>query len=256
MERVELITWTLIVLSLVSLPLSFALSSTVPLVFLVVSIAWLISPMFFIEDRAVFNLCLAHSIFFLTLYVRVLVSSSASPIDQDYLFTYHLEQAAALIVLVVLARRFFSFSALRVTKNGIIRALIIGLAVGLPYGVLDHLSGEGLIDMPTMGVVNTFIWIATLAVFVGLLEELLFRGVIYRAARGLVGPRTASLYQAILFSAVHYPNPLSALAAALLFAVIMVYLVERTGNILAPSAAHAANNTVWMMLGRFYPISI
>ena len=101
--------------------------------------------------------------------------------------------------------------------------------------------------------------IASTAVFqffgAGFGEEILFRGIFYRTARALVGPRTASLYQAVLFSAVHYPNPLSALAAALLFAVIMVYIVERTGNILAPSAAHAANNTVWMMLGRFSPIS-
>ena len=255
MEKVELTTWTLIALSLVSLPLAFILSSSIPAVFLVVSVAWLISPMFFVEDRAIFNLCLAHSLFFLTLYVRVLVSSAAGPLDQDYLFTYHLEQAVALVVLVLLTRRLLSFQAMRITKTGMVRALVIGAAVGLPYGVLDHLSGEGLIEMPAMNMLNTFIWIATLAVFVGLLEEILFRGIFYRTARALVGPRTASLYQAVLFSAVHYPNPLSALAAALLFAVIMVYIVERTGNILAPSAAHAANNTVWMMLGRFSPIS-
>jgi membrane protease YdiL (CAAX protease family) len=255
MERVELITWTLLTASLVSIPLAFVLSSSLPVVFLIVSVSWLLSPMFFTEDRALFNLCLAHSLFFLILYVRVLVSSAAEPVDQDHLFTYHLEQGVALLVLLVLARRFFSFPALRLTRDGLVRALLIGLAVGLPYGVLDQASGEGLIEMPSMGFVNTFIWIATLAVFVGLLEELLFRGILYGAARGLVGSRMASLYQAVLFSAVHYPNPLSALAAALLFSVVMVYILERTGNLFAPAAAHAANNTVWMMLGRFAPIT-
>ena len=118
------------------------------------------------------------------------------------------------------------------------------MAIGLPYGVLDHISGEGLVDFPQMSFASTIIWIVSLSLLVGFLEEILFRGVIYRPARALVGPRTASAFQALLFAAVHYPNPASALAAALLFGVLMVYLVERTGNIIAPSMAHFANNTI------------
>jgi membrane protease YdiL (CAAX protease family) len=133
--------------------------------------------------------------------------------------------------------------------------VIIGLSIGLPFGVIDHLSGEGLVQMPEAGFLGTLVWVATLSLLVGMLEETLFRGVIYQPARNLVGPRSASAFQALLFGAVHYPNPAPALALAVLFGVLMVYLLEKTGSILAPGVAHFGNNTVWMMLGRFSPIS-
>jgi membrane protease YdiL (CAAX protease family) len=247
--------WAMIVLSLISLPLAFALSADAPIIFFTISVIWLLSPAFLSGNRALFSLSLAHSLFFVSLYARVLVGNAMALVDPSGFASYHLEQGAALCVLILLSRRFYSFPALGISKFGIFRALVIGLAVGLPYGVLDHVSGEGMIPMPEMGLVASLAWIASLSLLVGILEELLFRGILYRSAHNLVGARGASLFQGLLFSMVHYPNPVSALAAALLFAVLMVYLVQRTGSLFTPVFAHFGNNTVWMMLGRFWPIT-
>jgi membrane protease YdiL (CAAX protease family) len=254
MERFQLKAWGIIIASLATLPPAFLLSAELPGLFLIVSVLWLVSPALFVDEKPFFNLTLAHSLFFLVLYVRVFVSVAARQVDPELLFSYHLEQGSAFLVLILLVRRFYSLSAIRFVKEGLIRSLVIGLLVGLSFGVLDHLSGEGLVLMPEMGLLSTLVWVASLSLLVGLLEETLFRGVLYRPARNLIGPRSASIFQAVLFASVHYPNPASALAAALLFAVIMVYLVERTGNIITPAIAHFGNNTVWMMLGRFYPL--
>ncbi len=240
----------IMILSLLSIPAGLILAQKQPLLFLIISVTWLVSPVFFTENKPLFNLCLAHSLLFVTLYVRVLASSSAISLNIGDIVSLHLEQALALLVLLPLARHFFSFSMLRLTSRGIVRAVVVGAGIGLPFGVLDYVSGERIVTLPDLGLGWSLVWIISLSVLVGLLEELLFRGVIYLPARNLVGARWGSLFQALLFSAVHYPNPPSALAAALLFAVIMVYILERTGSLVAPSVAHIANNTVWMMLGR------
>lgn len=251
LERVQITAWAILILSLVTLPLSITLSETYPAVFLLISAVWLLSPIFFTGNRALFNLCLAFSLFFVTLYVRALTVSALAQLDPGRLAIYHIEQGITLLVLFLLARHFFSLSMLRITRQGLARAVIFGLAIGLPFGVVDHLSGEKIVPMPELGFSCSILWIVSLSILVGMLEELLFRGVMYRPAREVVGPRFAAIFQALLFSMMHYPNPASALAAAVLFGVIMVYLVEKTGNLFAPGIAHMSNNTIWMILGRF-----
>lgn len=253
MDGVPRLAWAVLGLSLATLPLAIALSDAYPAFFLIVSVGWLVSPMFFTQDRALFNLCLAHSLFFVILYVRVLAVSAVRLFDSTELVGYHVEQAAALVVLLLLARHFFSLQFLRIARQGIGKAVAFGLAVGLPFGVLDHLSGERIVGVPSLGWPAYLLWAITLSLLVGMVEEVLFRGVFYRPARNIFGPRTGSVFQALLFSLVHYPNPPSALAAALLFGVIMVFLVERTGNIFGPVVAHFSNNTIWMSLARCSP---
>lgn len=73
-------------------------------------------------------------------------------------------------------------------------------------------------------------------------EELLFRGVLYRWIKGLGFPRGAVWGTSALFAAVHMNMvtflPLMALA------LVMVWLYERTGNLLAPIAAHTVFNAL------------
>lgn len=240
--------WVIIALSLLTIPAGFTLSEEYPLVFLLISCVWLVSPVLFTRHKGLFNLCVAQSLFFITLYARSIAASAVAPFDPSNFLSYHLEQGLGFLVLFPLARHFYSLKVLRITRRGLIRACLFGLAIGLPFGTIDYLSGEKVVPMPAMNPLTSLLWIASLSLLVGLLEETLFRGVMYRPARAMVGPRGASLFQGILFSLVHYPNPLSTLAAALLFGVIMVYLVERTGNLFGPIVAHFSNNVVWMLL--------
>jgi hypothetical protein len=82
MERVELKVWAILILSLVSLPLSrFLMEEGFGTPFLLVSAIWLVSPAFFVNDRPLFNLCLAHSLFYVVQYVSGLSFSLLETVD-------------------------------------------------------------------------------------------------------------------------------------------------------------------------------
>jgi len=75
-----------------------------------------------------------------------------------------------------------------------------------------------------------------------LAEEVLFRGIIYMWIRNLGFPQVALWGTSLAFAIVHFN--LSSLPALFLLAVILTLLYERTGNLLAPIAAHSLFNTM------------
>jgi membrane protease YdiL (CAAX protease family) len=71
-------------------------------------------------------------------------------------------------------------------------------------------------------------------------EEAFFRGILYTWVKTLGFPRLALWGTSILFSTVH--GNLPGFVPLTLFAVALVILYERCGNLLAPISAHAAFN--------------
>jgi membrane protease YdiL (CAAX protease family) len=73
-------------------------------------------------------------------------------------------------------------------------------------------------------------------------EEILFRGILYPALRHAGFRRVAWWGTAVLFAAVHWNA--ATFLPLLLFALLLTWLYERTGNLLAPIAAHALFNAL------------
>lgn len=73
-----------------------------------------------------------------------------------------------------------------------------------------------------------------------LVEETLFRGLLFTAVRDLGWPRAALWGQAVLFGAIHANA--AAFLPLTLFGATLAWLYVRTGNLLAPIAAHAVFN--------------
>ncbi|MEO7811277.1 MAG: CPBP family intramembrane glutamic endopeptidase [Usitatibacter sp.] len=87
-----------------------------------------------------------------------------------------------------------------------------------------------------------------------LTEELVFRGLLYRAWEAQWGWFTAMLASSALFAAYH-PNPMPVFVAGIFYAC----LYRRTGSIWAPIVAHAAFNILmwYPLLGRLvFPRSL
>lgn len=76
--------------------------------------------------------------------------------------------------------------------------------------------------------------------FIPIAEELLFRGVVYRRLRVLLGVRPALAASALLFGLVH-ANVVQFVYAGII-GFLLAYLLERTGNFLAPVLGHIAAN--------------
>ncbi len=80
-------------------------------------------------------------------------------------------------------------------------------------------------------------------------EEMLFRGILYPAIKQLGWPRLALWSTALFFAAIH-SNWMTLLPLTVL-AVVLTWLYERTGNLLAPIAAHALFNAANFVLLTF-----
>jgi len=75
-----------------------------------------------------------------------------------------------------------------------------------------------------------------------LAEELLFRGVLYPTVKQFGFPRAALWGSSALFAVIHFN--VAIFIPLLLLAVLLVWLYEKTDNLLAPIAAHVTFNAI------------
>lgn len=73
-------------------------------------------------------------------------------------------------------------------------------------------------------------------------EEILFRGILYPAIKRLGAPRLAWWVSAIIFAAMHQSWPVFIPLMAM--GLMLIWLYEKTNNLLAPIAAHSAFNAI------------
>lgn len=151
-----------------------------------------------------------------------------------------------------------------------VRGYLSGLALypviailGIPLGwVFERLVGHA-IQQPEQLSPDTRTAFKVLAVVLAVVvapvaEELFFRGMLYRSIRDRHGVVAGLACSSVLFGLVHYvPAPA---ADAVFLQVVMVFtgiglalIYERRGNLLGSIAAHAAFNTIGviLILGRF-----
>ena len=143
---------------------------------------------------------------------------------------------------------------------GLRRAIGLGLVVGLlviPAALLLnnasallmkllHLTPE---EQPTLKVlqvsagVGQRVWFGLAAILVApLVEEVLFRGILYPAIKQLGRPRLAFWGTSILFAAIH--ANLMTFIPLTVFAMVLIVLYERTDSLMAPITAHCLFNAV------------
>jgi hypothetical protein len=140
-------------------------------------------------------------------------------------------------------------------SSNVSRASLIGVAAGslfLPLGwALQRVSGL-LMKMEPQQAVETLrkaaIWpdrvalgLVTIAL-VPVAEEALFRGVLYPWIKQAGFPRLALWVTSIGFAAIHL-NMVS-FVPLLVFALLLTYLYEKTGNLIAPIVAHGLFNAL------------
>ena len=128
-------------------------------------------------------------------------------------------------------------------------AVAVLAVVAIPLGVaIGFLSCQSRWLGPVHGVLRMY----GLILFVGLPEEMLFRGVIQEAFTRLWGPRTGLVLGAVIFGLLHlvkhisHPNwgyGLLATAAGLAYG----WVYQRTGKLAAAAVTHGAVDWIWSM---------
>lgn len=98
----------------------------------------------------------------------------------------------------------------------------------------------------TISVVDFACLLVVGAVIAPIVEELVFRGLLYRAIRSRWGIAWASIVTALLFSVVHF-TPLL-IGVFFVFGLILAAVVEHYKSLYPPIVLHALNNSVALVL--------
>jgi len=126
------------------------------------------------------------------------------------------------------------------------------IALGV-YQLIERFSNRGPTEHPMVPILATapgwqtkLLLVAVACVVVPVLEETLFRGVLYRALRRHWSFTPAAIASGLVFSVSHL-NP-TAVIPYLLLGILFAYLYERTGSLLAPAVAHGAFNAYTLVV--------
>ena len=167
--------------------------------------------------------------------------------------------------LVLLRARRAPLAAVVGPVRPVLRRLGIGLALGagtmvmssLVVALLVGLSGSDaapeqlILDEALAGGARTALALVAAVLLAPIAEELLFRGLLYRALRRRRSVAVAAVVSAVLFAVVHLDvavtQPL-ALVGLTLVGVVLAVVYERTGSLLVPVAAHAGYNGTALVL--------
>jgi membrane protease YdiL (CAAX protease family) len=182
-------------------------------------------------SRDLFLPVLAGSLLGVVLPCRLLARGGGSTLRRDF----HLDRAdtGTLVAAVVVA-------AASLLPTSVLAGLSARIAPVDPQWVaftIEHLPSSGL------GIVVAAV---TAVLAAPLAEELLFRGLIYRLTRRTWGPWPAAVVSSLLFGLIHgEPWYLFGLVG---LGLVLTFLYETTGSLLAPVIAHALHNAVSLFL--------
>jgi len=133
---------------------------------------------------------------------------------------------------------------------GLVLSLLLGWLFGGSLSDASHPLQEGLRSSSAGGIV---IWYLVAAVVAPVLEEILFRGGLYRGLRGATGYSlwesmvVSALLSSLVFAAIH---PQGILFVPILGALAMSFCLVRElrGSLVAPMVGHALNNGLFVTL--------
>jgi len=122
-------------------------------------------------------------------------------------------------------------------------ALILGFELG--YVELLHVEEAGVDELGDGHTIAAFAVAVAVIVVAPIAEEFFFRGFFYRALRTRLRVWSASLIDGVVFGALHFQGPESAiiLPVIAIFGIGQCLVYERTGSLFAVIAIHAAFNT-------------
>lgn len=123
------------------------------------------------------------------------------------------------------------------------------IAVTMQRTVFEHLPTQEHPVVPLMASGGAALWLAfVLAVVVApVIEEIFFRGVLFRGLRSRMGLGGAAAFSAFVFASLHPTLP-SGFLPIFTLGMVLAVLREKTGSLYPGMIAHALNNGIMLTL--------
>lgn len=181
----------------------------------------------------------------LTLLIVALAIAGCQPIVQKYMSKSLgplVVAGLALIVYIASVRWIERRPVSEFDSRHSLRELAAGLATGfgLFSAVMALLWAMGIYHPAGFGPIGAILGGLSLAILSGVVEELLFRGILFRASARLVGTWGALLFTSLLFGLAHLANKGATLSSG-------IAIMLEAGILLG--AAYAMTERLWLPIG-------
>lgn len=186
----------------------------------------------------------AESLALIPLYVLFTSSLPWYFLKQSYLLPAVYSIVIALCFWHVLEKD-LSLTKMGFVKNNFIKFVIAGAFIGVFTGWVEFVVLRPEPTFPSFEVSHLLTDYIYMTFFVGLGEEMLFRGIIQTDLQRALGRRTGLLLTAYLFGIMHmsWRSPVELLFATL-SGYLLGYIYNRTNSLVMPISLHGINNTV------------
>jgi membrane protease YdiL (CAAX protease family) len=154
---------------------------------------------------------------------------------------------AAVLALCVwhIYRKNISLREIGFSRERLAKYILIGFLLGVPLGVAEYFIITPVASFPTFEVKYLMRDLAYMIFFVGVGEELLFRGLVQRDMSNLLGWQWGLLGSSLVFGVMHLTwRSVPELGFTFVAGLLFGYLYHRTRSLTAPIIAHGVGNTV------------
>jgi len=186
----------------------------------------------------------AESLVLIPLYILFTSSLPWFFLSQEWLLP-----AVYLTVLALCAwhiyRKNISLRQIGLHKNKLLRYTLAGILVGIPLGIIEYFVITPPPSFPTFEIKYLVRDLIYMVAFVGIAEEVLFRGLIQRDMMNLLGWKWGLLGASLMFSVMHLTwRSVPELGFTFVVGLIFGYLYYRTQSLTAPIIAHGVGNAI------------
>ena len=186
----------------------------------------------------------AESLVLIPLYILFTSSLPWFFLSQEWLLPAVYSAVFALCFWHIF-RKSISLKDIGFSRDRLIKYSLIGILVGIPLGVGEYFIITPAAASPTFEIKYLMRDLVYMVVFVGLGEELLFRGLVQRDMTNLLGWKWGLFGASLMFMVMHLTwRSIPELGFTFFAGLLFGYLYYRTHNLTAPIIAHGVGNTI------------
>jgi membrane protease YdiL (CAAX protease family) len=186
----------------------------------------------------------AESLVLIPLYILFTSSLPWFFLSQEFLLPAVYSAVLALCAWHIYRKR-ISLRDIGLRSDRILKYVLIGIALGIPLGTIEYFVITPVAAFPSFEIKYLLRDLVYMVAFVGLGEELLFRGLVQRDMMKLLGAKWGLLGASLMFMVMHLTwRSIPELGFTFLVGMLLGYLYYRTGSLTAPIIAHGVGNTI------------